>query len=183
MTKAEHRKLIKSKQKENLVSDLKKINDSYRISQKICASKEFAEAEIVFAFMPLEDEINVGGIIVESFLKNKKVAVPLITDKDGLMEFQWITSETEMIPGSFGIYEPPVNPVDMNAIKKNALIVVPGMAFSTDGKRLGRGKGFYDRFLSAYGNRFLKIGVCYDFQIEENLLSEENDVPVDRVIF
>lgn len=181
MTKPEFRKLIKTKQKENL-SDLKKIHDSYRISQIICASKEFAEAEYIFAFMPLPDEVNVGGIIVESFLKNKKVAVPLITDKEGLMEFQWITSETKMIPGSYGIYEPPVNPVEMNTIK-NALLLVPGLSFSKSGKRLGRGKGFYDRFLSQYGNKFKKIGVCFDFQIEENLVTEENDISVDQVIF
>lgn len=183
MNKAELRKIIKEKQSSFFSDPTFRINESFRICKEICGSDAFKNAGVVFAFMPLNDEVNIGGVITEAFLKNKKVAVPLITDKNGLMTFHWISEETEMNKGSFGIYEPAINPADPSFVQTNALLLIPGMAFSNKGKRLGRGKGFYDRFLSSYPDRFIKAGVCFNFQLmeDEGFPSDENDMPVDML--
>lgn len=188
MTKKELRKQIKESQKLFLSDKLKTIHESYRICKEICSKPQFKKAAFLFAFMPLQDEVNVGYILAEAFTQGKLVAIPKITNENGEMEFHWIKPEEKMSKGPFDIYEPdPENSaktlVDMDYVQTSALLLVPGMAFTKEGDRLGRGKGFYDRFLEKYGNKFHKIGICFDFQICETIPVTENDIRVDSVIF
>ena len=62
------------------------------------------------------------------------------------------------------------------------MAVIPGMAFDSNGNRLGRGKGYYDRFLSMLPARIYKIGVCFDFQKFEHIPTATNDIQMDCVI-
>ena len=63
------------------------------------------------------------------------------------------------------------------------LIVVPGLAFTPEGSRLGRGAGFYDRFLSTISRTTLKIGVCFEFQLVSEIPQESHDVKMDAVVY
>lgn len=183
MNKPELRKLIKEKGKVFFQNPHHKPDASFDVGKKICASPEFKNAEVVFAFMPMEDEVNIGGVILEAFMSGKKIAVPKIKDENGGMKFHWISASEDMSQGPFGIYEPAsMIPINMECVPPNSLILVPGLAFTKDGKRLGRGKGFYDRFLAEYKDRFFKMGICFDFQIMDDIPVDENDVFVDKVI-
>lgn len=183
MNKSELRKQIKEKGKIFFQNPHNKPDASFIIGQKICASSEFKNADVIFAFMPMIDEPNIGVIILEAFMSGKKVAVPKILDEKGEMEFYWISSDEKMKEGTFGIYEPEgTNPVDMNTVTDGSLLIVPGVAFTKDGKRLGRGKGFYDRFMAKYKNKFSKMGICFDFQLVDDIPIYENDIKVDKVI-
>lgn len=86
-----------------------------------------------------------------------------------------------MAAGAYGINEPqrgvPVQPYEIDAI------VVPGVAFTAKGMRMGRGKGFYDRYLMQSGFAALKIGVCYREQLVPDIPTEPHDVPMDAVIY
>jgi 5-formyltetrahydrofolate cyclo-ligase len=80
----------------------------------------------------------------------------------------------------YGILEPTTP--ELSIINCQLLIaIVPGMAFDKQGHRLGRGKGYYDRFLSRIPNIY-KIGVCFPFQLVESVLSEKTDILMDEVI-
>lgn len=80
--------------------------------------------------------------------------------------------------GAFNINEPSGhNTTDIEAID---LVIVPGVAFDKNGNRLGRGKGYYDSLLS--NCRAIKIGVCYDFQLLDNIPAENHDVKMDIII-
>ena len=82
--------------------------------------------------------------------------------------------------GYAGIFEPIADePV---ADDPTALVLMPGVAFTEDGKRMGYGGGFYDRFLRSEPEH-PTVALCYDFQIMEELPTEEFDVPVDLVIW
>nr|MCR4899844.1 hypothetical protein [Treponema sp.] len=89
--------------------------------------------------------------------------------------------------GTLGISEPDENllvPVNLNKLKnKKTLILVPGRAFTLSGDRLGRGKGFYDRFLSELKDKknITLAGVCFDFQIKKSLPVNDRDVKVDII--
>lgn len=185
MTKQELRNQIKNIEKEYFSDSLYRVHQSYKICQKIASSEFFHKAEIVFAFMPMKDEVNIVSILTEAFLAGKKVAVPRITDKNGKMEFHWISLDTQMQEGTFDIMEPDEKQtkVSINEIPGKALLLVPGRAFTEDGKRLGRGKGFYDIFLNEYSSKFYKMGICFPFQIMEDIPVDENDFSVDQVIF
>ena len=69
----------------------------------------------------------------------------------------------------------------LNSQFKAPIILVPGIAFDPQGHRLGRGKGYYDRFLAAHPDIY-KIGVCFDFQKVPEVPVDEFDIPVDLVI-
>ena len=95
-----------------------------------------------------------------------------------ILSFHPISALAELIPGRFGIREP----VPGRSPKQLDLIVVPGLAFSAEGNRLGRGGGFYDRFLSTLPQATLKIGVCFEFQRVSSIPHEPHDVTMDAVV-
>mgnify|MGYP000201497045 FL=1 len=95
------------------------------------------------------------------------------------MEFFEITGFSDLEPGYFGILEPREG--CRRACCPESVILVPGAAFSRNGKRLGRGGGFYDRFLEREP-KHKKIAAAYEYQMMETLPSEVHDVPVDMVV-
>jgi 5-formyltetrahydrofolate cyclo-ligase len=80
----------------------------------------------------------------------------------------------------YGILEPTTPELSIINCQLS-IVIVPGMAFDKQGHRLGRGKGYYDRFLSRVPNIY-KIGVCFPFQLVESVPSEETDILMDEVI-
>jgi 5-formyltetrahydrofolate cyclo-ligase len=88
---------------------------------------------------------------------------------------------TDLTSGAFGIWEPVPNPARLVPPAAFDLVVVPGLAFDLDGGRLGRGAGFYDRFLSALPKTTRLIGVALDEQIVEKTPRDAFDLPVDAL--
>ena len=84
-------------------------------------------------------------------------------------------------PGAFGIDEPGPDAAECLP-ERIDLVFVPGVAFTAQGERLGRGRGYYDRYLSQPGMQAMKIGVCYAHQLVRTLPSELHDVVMDGVI-
>ena len=86
-----------------------------------------------------------------------------------------------LVAGAYGILAPPPDapPVVPDAFD---LILVPGVAFDAEGRRLGRGGGHYDRVLASLPPRATSVGIGYDFQLVASVPCEEHDVPVDMVI-
>jgi 5-formyltetrahydrofolate cyclo-ligase len=97
-------------------------------------------------------------------------------------EMRFITMEdlSQVAPGYAGIPEPIADgPV---ADDETALVLMPGLAFDREGRRIGYGGGFYDRFLAQEPNH-PTLALCYGFQMVEKLETEEVDIPVDQVLF
>jgi 5-formyltetrahydrofolate cyclo-ligase len=129
--------------------------------------------KVVALFAPLWDEVQLQGLIDDL---SCRVVLPRVEGDD--MEFFDYTP-TDLKEGSFGIMEPqgqkpcPASDID--------LMVVPGVAFTKEGERLGRGKGFYDRYLSREGFRGFCIGVGYKHQLLDSLPTEPHDRQMDMV--
>ena len=144
-----------------------------------------AEAEEVFAYYSLPDEVDTHSLIDELLAAGKKVFLPKVIDSEK-MEWHPYTSSTMLKPGVFGIGEPDetetqrILPFDSEQ-KSAAMVLVPGLAFDAAGHRLGRGRGYYDRFLAAHPDLY-KIGVCFDFQKVAEVPVNEYDIPVDEVV-
>jgi 5-formyltetrahydrofolate cyclo-ligase len=94
------------------------------------------------------------------------------------LSFRPVSALSELVPGRFGIRESVAGP----ALAELDLIVVPGLAFTAEGSRLGRGVGFYDRFLSTIPPTTVKIGVCFEFQKVSEVPQESHDVKMDAVV-
>ena len=111
-------------------------------------------------------------------LDGKKVAVPKVYGDT--MRFIYLDDLSQVEKSDMGIPEPVADaPV---ADDKTALVLMPGLAFTKQGDRMGYGGGFYDRFLKEEPNH-PTVALCYDFQMVESLPTEEFDVPVDTVLW
>ena len=149
---------------------------STSIFAQICRLKEVQSASTIALFVSLTDEPQ-STTTIEQLATHKRVVVPRIEGDE--MEFYDISEGLK--PGAFNIMEPtaktPVEPSEID------VMIVPGVAFTRDGARCGRGKGFYDKYLSRNGFRAYTIGVCYPCQIVEKLPTEEHDKNLNLVIF
>ena len=129
-------------------------------------------ARMIAAFAALPGEPDV----LDPWPGDKRVALPRIAGGD--LVFHWVAGRDELLPGKFGIPEPCADA--SLAGNEFDLILVPGLAFDLRGGRLGRGKGFYDRFLAkAHG---LRAGLCFDDQIVGDVPLEPHDLRMDFVI-
>ena len=156
---------------------------SEEVLKKIINLPEWKNADTVIVFISLPDEIKTDNIIRRALAEGKKTAVPRIEKGD--LIFHYIKSpDSDFIIHPYGMPEPlPSAPVfEPEAADEKTLLLVPGLAFDSCCLRLGRGKGFYDRFLSGISASVKKIGIGYDFQIVESVPAEEHDFPLDMII-
>ena len=139
-----------------------------------------AEAKTIMAYYSLPDEVNTHSLIDDLVSEGKTVLLPKVMGVD-TMELRRYTGRDDLQEGVYHILEPVGKPfTDYAAID---LILVPGLAFDAAGHRLGRGRGYYDRFLhSRVGFYCVKIGICFDFQKVDEVPIDAFDMPVDMVV-
>jgi len=146
------------------------------ISIKIENNKVFQNSCNIAIYWPLHKEVDLRELILKYF-KNKNIYLPFVLGENiGLKKFEGPDNLKE---GTYGIMEP--NGIEFTNYSLLNLVIVPGIAFDKNGNRLGRGKGYYDKLLSTI-NAY-KIGVCFDFQLVNTLPVDDNDIPVDEVVF
>lgn len=146
--------------------------------KKLLSMPEVADAEIILMYYSLPDEVNTHESVELLARQGKTVLLPKVIDGEN-MEIRVYEKPGDLTKGSYGIMEPDGKLFTDYA--RIATAVVPGMSFDKGNNRLGRGKGYYDRFLKKIPQAY-KIGVCFDFQKEKNIPHEENDIKMDTVI-
>ena len=174
--------------KQNLRQEMRQRKKTYgseqlrRMSQPIIeallAHPRLMSAHAILLYASLADEVNTHELINTLLQQGKTLLLPVVVD-DHTMKICRYTHDTNVGHGSFGIMEPQAEAfTDYEQID---LILVPGMAFDRHGHRLGRGKGYYDRFLSQAKDCY-KIGVCFPFQLVDEVPTDEHDVRMDEII-
>lgn len=138
----------------------------------------YQRADTIYGYLPYNQEVRTVPMLQQAIADGKRVAVPKVYgDK---MRFLYLTDLEQVAPGYAGIPEPIGDePV---AHDPKALVLMPGLAFDKQGHRMGYGGGFYDRFLSEEPEH-PTVALCYDFQMVEDLPTEEFDIPVDCVLW
>lgn len=139
---------------------------------------EYRAARTVLLYVGTGAEPDTRPLIEDALASGKRVALPAIAGP-GLMEARAVTDPDLLVPGPYGI---PAPAPDSELVPPEALdlVLVPGMAFTPDGERLGRGGGYYDRYLPR--TSALTVALARDFQIVDRLPTEAHDVPVDALI-
>ena len=152
-----------------------------RITQKLLAISEYAEATTVLTYVSVSSEVSTRMFIECALRDGKTVAVPRCLPGHCL-EFVAITSLDQLIAAPFGLLEPPKELRALTEEQMDASIcIVPALLVDTKGYRLGYGAGFYDRFLSMYPGK--KICLAYQQNLSrETLPHTAFDVVVDVVI-
>lgn len=152
-----------------------------RITQKLLATSEYAEATTVLTYVSVLSEVSTRMFIEGALRDGKTVAVPRCLPGHCL-EFVAITSLDQLIAAPFGLLEPPKELPALTEEQMDASIcIVPALLVDTKGYRLGYGAGFYDRFLSTYPGK--KICLAYQQNLSQTMLPHTAfDVAVDMVI-
>jgi 5-formyltetrahydrofolate cyclo-ligase len=142
----------------------------------------YRDAKTVMAFFPLKGEVDLLGMI-RMALGIKRFCFPVMDAAIGkLRVFQVTDLERDFLPGPYGVMQPDVNRMMEVDVKDIDLVIVPGLAFDRKKNRLGRGRGFYDRFLRDLSPSVRTVGAGFDFQILESLpIHPSNDEKVGFV--
>lgn len=169
------RKEVKEKRMNLSLAEAHQKNES--IFHKVIASNVFRQAECIYCYVSLQQEVSTIKLIDYALSIGKSVAVPRVDGRN--MDFYYINSMDDLVPGCMKILEPKT--YCQPAREKHALVILPGLAFDNAGNRIGYGGGYYDRYLEDKPDSF-KLGVAFDFQMYPQLPYETFDCLVDQVI-
>lgn len=176
MDKAALRREIREKKRAMTAEEI--LRRSQKLGELFFKTEAYQKAEAIYGYLPYNQEVYTVPMLEQALLDGKKVAVPKVYGDT--MRFIWLEDLSKVEKGYAGIPEPVADaPV---ADDKNALVLMPGLAFDEAGHRIGYGGGFYDRFLAEEPNH-PTLALCYDFQMLEHLETEEFDIPVDQVLW
>ena len=161
--KDEMRRILKKRLKENT----KRKDSSLAICNTLRNLPVFQNAEVILAFAPMQSEVDISPLYDERFLFQYI--------EDGKIRY----SRAPLIKGRMGFSEPQ-DKLDIEYDK--ALILVPALAFSKDCRRLGRGGGFYDRYLCENKDRLYSIGLSFELNLLDVVPFDHHDEVLDMVI-
>ncbi|MBV8173772.1 MAG: 5-formyltetrahydrofolate cyclo-ligase [Verrucomicrobia bacterium] len=128
-------------------------------------------------FAPIEVEPDLDLLWELGWHEQHVVSYPNCDGRN--LRFRTVSALSDLSPGKFGIRQP----IAGGSPETLDLIVVPGLAFTSDGHRLGRGAGFYDRFLSTLPGYTVKVGVCFAFQLLPEIPHVDHDVKMDALVY
>lgn len=153
---------------------LKALSDEILI--RLEAQPAFKEAHTILLYHSMKDEVHTHSFI-EKWSKQKTIILPVVVGD--MLELRHFTGSEDLKPGSYGIAEPTGKLFnDYTAVD---IAVIPGVAFDLSGHRLGHGKGYYDKLLPKLSTA-VKAGICFPFQLVEEVPTEPFDIPMDIII-
>ncbi len=176
MSKQELRQLIRQRKRQFSQQKLEEL--SLDITARLLAHERVKAAKTILLYYSLDDEVNTHALIDTLYGQGKTLMLPEVKD-DNSMVLRIYQGTTSMRCGAFGILESTGELFD--DYEDIDIAVIPGMAFDANGHRLGRGKGYYDRFLILLPHCY-KIGMCFDFQRVDYVPTESTDISVDEII-
>jgi 5-formyltetrahydrofolate cyclo-ligase len=172
MTKQEIRKMIRLRKQQHST------DESSALTTVLKDNEHVSKAHTLLLYSALPDEVQTQALLDHLVEQGKTVLLPRVIS-DTEMELRRYTGRADLQQGAFNIMEPTgVLFTDYDAIE---VAIVPGMAFDAEGHRLGRGKGFYDRFLPKIPHAY-KIGLCFSWQLIDEVPHNTNDIMMDEVI-
>lgn len=177
-TKADIRKRILAVR--NRMTAEARLEKSQLIIEKLSALKEYREAAILLGFIGYGSEVETLSFLEKAVREGKKVFCP-VAHKDGTMEFFSFRSRQNLAAGYKNIPEPCLDGEKFLKTEKQALLLMPGVAFDKSRNRIGYGKGFYDRYLESFKPVY-SAGLCFSCQITETIPAKEHDFIPDIVI-
>lgn len=178
MGKSELRKIIRNRKRQYSSSQLEEL--SLSVISRLSTNLHLLQAHTVLMYYSLPDEVNTHQYIDQLVRQGKEVLLPKVVD-DEHMVLRKYTGATDLKKGAFNIMEPIGTVFPEEQYAKIEVGIIPGMSFDALCNRLGRGKGYYDRFLEKVPNMY-KIGICFDFQKEGIIPTQESDIKMDEVI-
>lgn len=167
----------------NNMSQEEVINKSDLIMNKLINLDEFKKSKTVFIYMNFNNEVVTSNLIKKMLSNNKRVVIPYTDTKNTvIIPSEIINLEDDLVLNSFGYYEPSYEKIRIVEPEEFDLIVTPGVVFDEELNRVGFGKGYYDRILNKKRKDAKVVAVAYDFQVLNEVPTEEHDVKMNMII-
>jgi 5-formyltetrahydrofolate cyclo-ligase len=146
------------------------------IQRRLIESELYRAASAIVLYAAKGNEVSTDIILADSLSTGCAVFYPQVDSASGTIVARRVRDRAELNRGAYGILEPPASadalePQSFGAI----LICVPGVAFGLEGQRLGRGGGYYDRFIGRLGDDAISVGLAYSFQLLDRIPETELD--------
>ncbi len=152
-----------------------------KVQARFLATHYYAKARTVALYAPIRGEVPTRDILTAALADGKVVCYPLSHVHGRILSFRAISSEGQLEPGRLGVREP-TNASELIPVEEIDLFVVPGLGFSREGARLGRGGGYYDATLKAAAARSRRVGLAFSEQLLGTLPTQPEDVAMDLVV-
>lgn len=149
---------------------------SRAIADKLDELVPLCRAQYIMGFYPIKNEVDLSYFLNRQSLQGKTILLPRINSESQIEAVRY-EGNNSLAPGSYGILEP-----QGEAVGRIDAVLVPGLVFDGRGYRLGYGKGYYDKFLFALTDKVFICGVCYEFQVVDNVFPHQSDVPMHWVV-
>ena len=164
--------------------ELSEVTDrSRQIIQQVVRTPEYEEAEHVLLYADYRHEVMTKELFDDAILKKKKVYFPQTCAANCSMEFYQVVSVKQLEKGYKGILEPKAEKSAKYCFhqEEDTLMILPGVAFGTDGYRIGYGKGYYDRYLQDK-RQITLMALAFAGQIVEPFEHGQYDVRMDKIV-
>ena len=178
MDKKELRQFIRNEKRQYSSSQLEEL--SLSVLSRLNGNEHLQRAETIFMYYSLPDEVNTHVYIDQLLERGKKILLPEVIDGENMVIREY-TGKHDLKEGAFHIMEPIGSLFPEERYQEIDLAIIPGMAFDAKRNRLGRGKGYYDRFLQKIPQVY-KIGICFPFQLIDKIPTEETDIKMDAIM-
>lgn len=180
----------KKKLRENILSLLRnqkeedRLKKSRVIQKKLFKETGFKCSKTILFYFAFDGEVETLEMISQAKKIGKKIALPsIIKAQKRIVPIVIENLQKDLCDGPYGIKQPRYDKKKSLDFDEMDLVIVPGIAFDRNNYRLGRGAGYYDRFLGALPSHVPTLGLAFDFQIVDSIPHlQEHDVPVSRVI-
>ena len=153
---------------------------SRAICERVMQLPEFRSAKAVMLFASMPDEVDTCPLFEKSFADGKRVAAPKCATEDRRILPILVRDMADLVPGAYGILEPVGG--ETLAVEQIDFVLVPGSGFDHAGNRLGKGAGYYDKFMSQPGFRATRCAVTFAAQILDDVPHDDRDIPVHILV-
>jgi len=154
---------------------------SKKIKEKLFETREFKQASTILFYVSYDNEVYTHNMIKDCIFKNVKIIVPISVEKTRSLILSRLKSWNDLVTGSYGILEPKKDMIKEIPIDEIDLIIVPGVGFDISGRRIGHGKGYYDKLLKK-AKKAIHIGLAFENQIVKEIPTNSHDLPVHIII-
>ncbi|EKN66268.1 5-formyltetrahydrofolate cyclo-ligase [Neobacillus bataviensis LMG 21833] len=153
---------------------------SYKIAGRLFQDEDFKKATVIGITVSKQPEVDTYQIIRKAWELGKQVAVPKCHPKERKLSFRTLTEFSQLESVYYGLLEPIEALTTEVTANQIDLLIVPGLAYTIEGYRLGFGGGYYDRYLPGFAGKTLSL--AFDNQMIPNFPVEDHDIPVSKII-
>jgi len=179
MTKDKTRKELS--QRLDGLSDRDVFMKSFAACEALCATDEFQKAQSLMTYLAMPKELDTSQANLQAFKLNKTVVVPrVVWDQRELEPVVIYTLNCPMEISRYGLRNP--SGTELVDVARIDMVVVPGLGFDEYGDRLGRGAGFYDRFLASHDFKGIRCGLAFEDQLADSIPVDEHDMRLDMLV-